>query len=989
MPYIISVCKDTKKESLILAQTKRAETRVFLSHLIKFLFIFDLLKIPTMPFLQKLAQAITHNNTIAFQETAVILPNRRAVKLLRQAMVKEIGKAFFSPVFYTIDDFIDTLCPLKKADKMVLLFKLFDVYKNSEQGKDKDFYSFVSWGSVFIQDINEIDMQLANADDIFTNLADIKEIDNSFLKQHLSQNTISYIEFYKSLNNLYHKFNQVLRKDQIGYTGLIYKDVAENIETYAAQLPHKRYIFAGFNMFSPAELKIARYYREHFHAEFYFDLDKLYFNEEKKNTYMVQQMELAFSELSIPRDKVTWIGDDYHDIPKKINVTGASQQMNQVLYATELLNKMSAEELDNTAVVLADESLFLPFIHTYGKTRANYTMGYPLKATAAYSLLEILINAAKNSERFRENQQSKNFAYYHRDLIAFFRNPIIQEALPKIDNVPMAVAAIDKIIKGNRTFLEYEDISELEQVHFPRFTDQGFNYLQQLRDFFYQLADTLSKEQQSFYALQYIVSGLQQTEEILSAFSPTIKDLDLKSIEYIITEQLGKLSVSLGGTPDSGLQVMGLLETRTLDFKNIIMLSVNETILPKGRGQNSLIMHSLKQHFNLPTYHYRDAVIAYHFFRLLQHAENIHLIYNNDSSDSLSEKSRFIHQLDFEIKKRDLPIIFTEETLSQKLQAQSAGVPITIAKDEDILQNLKKFWFSPTAISTYIKCPLRFYLEKIAGIKKPDSVNETIESSVIGTIIHAVLENLYTDIKKLPEQSLQTIAQYRNNLEQLVREQFVKENFHEKDLSRGKLYLAYEIVQKNLTAYLKMAEKEIEQGHTDIIGTEIGLHANIDINGDIINFFGKSDRVDCRNQCVTIFDYKTGRVDTKYLALKSLDDLDNLFTDSNYDKLFQLLMYAYMYAHDQSEKTIRKTSQTQCGIISFQEIMKKEGTPILWAQVPETEISKETISKFEERLRTLLEEILDPNIAFKQTDKADNCKYCDFSSLCRIQSQAE
>ena len=144
-------------------------------------------------------------------------------------------------------------------------------------------------------------------------------------------------------------------------------------------------------MFSPAELKIARYYREHFHAEFYFDLDKLYFNEEKKSTYMVQRMELAFSELGIPRDKVTWIGDDYRDIPKKINVTGASQQMNQVLYATELLNKMSAEELDNTAVVLADESLFFPFIHTYGKTRANYTMGYPLKATAAYSLLEILI----------------------------------------------------------------------------------------------------------------------------------------------------------------------------------------------------------------------------------------------------------------------------------------------------------------------------------------------------------------------------------------------------------------------------------------------------------------------------------------------------------------------------------------------------------------------------------------------------------------------
>ena len=941
-----------------------------------------------MPFLQKLAKAISQNNTIAFHDTAVILPNRRAVKLLRQAMSKEIGKAFFSPVFYTIDDFIDTLCPLKKEDKIVLLFKLYEVYKASEQGKDKDFYSFVSWGSVFLQDINEIDMQLANADDIFTNLADIKEIDNSFLKQHLSQNTLSYIEFYKSLNLLYHHFNEVLRKDQTGYTGLIYKDTAENIETYASQLPQKRYIFAGFNMFSPAELKIARYYRERFHAEFYFDLDKLYFNEEKKDSYMVQQMKLAFNELGIPQEKANWIGDDYRNIPKNICVTGASQQMNQVLYATELLDKMPAEELDRTAVVLADESLFLPFIHTYGKTRANYTMGYPLKATAAYSLLEILINAAKNGERFRENQQSNSFSYYHRDLIAFFRNPIIQEVLPQASNTSTATV-IDKIIKGNRTFLEYEEVAELDLVHYPRFTAHGADYFQQLRHFFGQIADSLTKERQSFYALPYILNGLQQMEDLLSAFGQTINDLDLKSIEYIITEKLGSISIPLSGTPDSGLQVMGLLETRTLDFKNIIMLSVNESILPKGRSQNSLILHSLKQHFNLPTYLYRDAVIAYHFFRLLQHAENVHLIYNNDSSDTLSEKSRFIHQLDFEIKKRELPILFTEETLAQQLQTQSAGVPITITKDENIMQKLKSYWFSPTAISTYIRCPLKFYLEKIAGIKKPDTVNETIESSVIGTIIHAVLEHLYNDIKKLPEQGLQTIAQYRKNTDQLVREQFVEAGFSQKDLSRGKLYLAYEVVKKNLTTYLKMAEEELKQGYTDIIGTEVSLHANIDINGNTISLCGFSDRIDCRDQCITILDYKTGRVDARHLALKSLDDLGNLFTDSNYDKLFQLLMYAYMYAHDQSDATIRKTSQTKCGIISFQEIMKKEGTPILLAHVPEAEITEDTLNAFEKSLEALLADILDPDKAFEQTDNADNCNYCDFRPLCRIQNKAD
>lgn len=986
MHYIFWDAKIQKRTLLNFSLQQSIQNSEFYTSLYgpeKILFIFDIFKfLPSvMSFLQKLATAIIHDNSIDFKDTAVILPNRRAVRLLRQAMAKEIGKPFFSPVFYTIDDFIETLSPIKKADNQTLLLHLYEVYKNMEKTESKSFFSFLSWGSIFIQDINEIDMQLANADDIFSNLADIKEIDNFFLKQQLSHNTLSYIEFYKSLKKLYHNYIQRLQEANIGYTGLIYKNVAEHITNYAQQLSHRRYIFAGFNMLSPSELTIAKYYKEQHSGEFYFDLDALYFNEDRNSSYMVQQMNATFNELGLEPEKVTWITDDYRNIPKKIYTTGTSKQINQVLYASELLEQMTADELDQTAVVLTDESLFLPFIHTYGHTHANFTMGYPLKATTAYSLLEIVISTALNSQRFYENQQNSTHVYYFRDLIAFFKNPIIQETLFSTEQ---QTSVIDRMITRNRTFFEYEEIPELELVNFPKTVPTGNDYFRHLLNFFINIAEKLPGERKDFYAIQYIINGLYQTNDLLNTFIQTAKELDLVSLEFILKEKLGRISIPIAGTPDCGLQIMGLLETRTLDFKNIIMLSVNEGILPKGKSHNSLILHNIKQHFNLPTYHYKDAVIAYHFFRLLQHAENIHLIYDNDSSNALSEKSRFIHQLDYEIKKRDLPISFIENTLTQKL-AQHTSIQMNVPKDSHIISKIKALRFSPSSLNTYIACPLRFYLDKVANIKKPETINETIESSVIGNTTHSILEDLYNRLKNQPVQYRQTIQEYEDNIDEHLHSKFSENNFQKEDLSKGKLYLAYEVVKKYLLTYFKIIKTDFDNGLNDIIGTEIQLKTNICIGGNSLQLFGKSDRVDYRESCITIFDYKTGYVDTKNLKLKLPEEIDKLFTDYNYSMLFQLLMYAYLYAHDTSDCTKRKTTTFKCGIISFQELMKSGGEPILYSQLPEQEITAEILSVFEEGLKELLSHILDEKTPFQQTNQTKNCLFCDFNLLCKRQ----
>lgn len=942
-----------------------------------------------MTFLQRLATAIIENSNVGLKDTAIILPTQRATKLLQQVLAEKINKAFFSPTFFTIDKFIEKLSPFKKLSSTELLLHLFDLYHTTPGNEEKSFSSFLSWGSVFIQDINEIDMQLANAHDIFTNLADIKEIDNAFLNNQLSKNAQSYIDFYKSLYDLYSSFTKNLKQDGVGYSGMIYKEVANNIADLASSLPYKRYIFAGFNMFSPAELKITKYFSTEFHAEFYFDLDEFYYNQQLKETYMVEQMQTSFSELNIPPDKISWLGHQYKDIKKEVSIVGVPKHLSQVLYATELLEKMTEEELNHTAVVLADEALFAPFIHTYGRTHANYTMGYPLKATMAYNLLNTLITTLKDHERFQQNQPQAKSNYYHKDLLAFFRNPIIQEVCD-LDAAPQKVGdVINGMIERNRIFFDYEDLPILSWLHFPRACSDGLVYFSELLNFFDFIMQMLPEDRQDFYSLTYLYDGIINAQPNFEYFKNSNTPLDINSFEYLLTEEMKSVSIPLSGNPDSGLQVMGLLESRILDFDNVILLSVNEGVLPKGKSQNSLILHNIKQYYKLPTYHYRDAVAAYHFFRLLQHAQSIHLIYDNDSSDSLSEKSRFINQLIFEIKRQNLDIQYHQHTISTKLPTPSHD-EIKIEKDEKIIQKLKEYRYSPTSLNTFIQCPLKFYLSKIARINQPECINETVESSVIGTIIHAILEHLYDELKEQPNNYANIIKKYRDNLRDKITEQFIIEKFQEKDLGNGKLYLAFEVIQKYLLPYFDLAEKEFGNGYNDTIGTEIELRATIDVDGIPIQLGGKSDRVDYREKCVTILDYKTGKVDAKYLKLKNFNEeaVEALFTDSKYDKLFQLLSYAYIYNNDKGENSVRKTPEYRCGIISFQELLKKAEKTILYAQLPNEEINKEILDQFEEKLKILFANILDKDQAFTQAQNKDNCKYCDYKFLCGQQNRA-
>jgi hypothetical protein len=892
-----------------------------------------------MTFLQQLAQTILQRDDIALKDTLIVLPNKRARRMLQKELATSLSQPCFSPTIFSIDEFIHKLSDYTLCDDIELLHTLFKAYRQFEHAREEKLASFLSWAETFIHDISEIDMQLADASKIFGNLSDIKELETVFGREKLTANQQRYLQFYATLYHLYSQFNSFLDEDKLAYEGKIYKDTAENIIRYAQKFNFKRYIFAGFQTLSPSEMEIVQYYHQEHQAELYFDIDEFY----RKNYtpfISILQNKLKIKELE-------WIHTDYASIPKQINIVGASKSMNQILYAIEQLNRIEQEEgsLNNTVLVFADEKLLTPFIHCYDCGKANLTMGYPLNATPAYALLSVLLETARNSQRF-QNMQQGEFLYYHRDVFSFFRNPLVVNYLFPDKNVHEQF--LKELIALNSIFFTPQAL-DFCGYSYPNLSGTPVEILKEIQSFLSLLStQTADDKAKHFdhYCLSLLCDNLQQALNHIQEFDPKL--IDLESSIFILNKLIQRISIPLKGSPSEGLQIMGLLETRALDFKNIIMLSVNEGTLPAGRSSNSLILHEVKKYFNLPTYQEKDTVYGYHFFRLLQRAEQIHLIYDNDSTNSLAEKSRFLNQLDFEVKSQEINNINIKElVLPTLVNTERNSTEISITKNETILQQLKKKEYSYTHLNDYLNCPLQFYLKHIAEIKPADDISESVEQKLIGDAIHHLMDDIGQALIAQPTAYPQIIENALKNIDTQVEAAMKKAILEDKnqgkegtmhnaqctmnnadnlstetcnqktedcqlstvnskvhvDLTHGKSYLATEVVKKAITTYLKSLKTDFEKAEKEqysfkIIATEQKMNCTIDVDQNPIQLKGYADRIDQRNGIVILLDYKTGYVDDNGLSYEKFDDI---FTGTEHKQLLQLLMYAYLYNRDQVE----------------------------------------------------------------------------------------
>lgn len=936
-----------------------------------------------MNFISSLVDALIKNEHGDFQCVKIILPSKRAQQKLYWELAHRFNRPVFAPIVLSIDEFVHSLSPLRLASQSELLIDLFHVYKHFPFSQEDDFQHFISWGVCFLHDINEIDLYSCDPDAIFTNLSEFKELE-FFAEPNLTPNQRKYLEFYASLKDVYHQFVEYLQQHGKAYNGMIYRQVAQNIAACAAGMENVSFYFAGLHALAPTEMTIAQYLSDHAQVHFAFDLDPFYLNSE--NNKIGQFINDIQKNLNINNLQI--LEHCYENIPKHITVTGVSRQMSQVYLAIEALNKMSDNERNKTAVVFADENLLMPFVHAYQGMNANVTMSYPVQYTLAHQLLQDLLSAAQNLRRLHpELSGASNLeraGFYYRDVLAIFRNGIIWKALFPDENTHSAF--VEKIIASNRIFLRMSELRVDETDVFPHLGKDGMAFLEELSQFFeFIIAKLPAGNDQSL-----LIALRQSFDEIRQLFDNVdVGEIDLATLQHFIDDEISQSSLSFVGNPDSGLQLMGLLETRALDFDNVIMLSVNEGVIPTGKSANSLLLLPIRRAFGLPTYEKSDAIYSYHFFRLLQRAKKVQLFYNMDSTGSVAEESRFIRILEFEARNQNLNSLHIERRnfLAAPNMKQTQG-PFSIKKDEKILERLRQMRYSASSLNRYINCPLQFYLNCVAGIKPETTIDENIEMNVIGTVMHGILEELFDKIKEQPSESVARIHEWQKKIEgDYLGECFLKqEELKGQDVARGKLFLASEVVKRYLQKYFILLENDFSNcgDSVEIVDTEMDLFGKLRIGEIEVNLHGVADLVENVHGVPHIFDYKTG-----FVSNLTYDELDKVFQDPNLKQVFQLLFYCYLYKNQVDAK------QLACAIIGFQAMMKgddyvlkpKIAVPVEGkkrADAVELSVTDELLADFEAHLSGLLSEIFNPEVDFEAQCDADRCKFCDYRAFCGV-----
>ncbi len=904
----------------------------------------------------------------------------------------------------SVEDFINKISGYAICDQLRLLFEFYTVYRQTEKDHADDFDAFFSWAPALLRDFDDIDNALANPEKLFAHLEDIRYIDTwNPDGSELTGFQKDYLQFIKKLRIYHNALADHLTKINMAWQGLSSRHAANNIETGNTVLPWEKIIFTGFNALTQAEETIIKTLLQQGRAEYIIDSDPYYVSNPGHEAGRFIRKYIEKFGLS-QQDNTTSL---FSSINKRIHLYGVAKNVNQARLAGNLLKQPAMATSDeSTAVVLANEHLLIPMLNALpvDKTDINVTMGYPLSKTNMFGFFDILLKMQMRVTA-PGNDNDREPAYYHKDLYRLFSHSN-SSLLWDTDKGGLWTARMLHLLavsgQSTYTFDELADLSE-NKVHFTRafwFLKQNWQpEVQGVTKVFVEITekfDRLFREKASkqgrdiihtpffadFESLFNFAKIFRQTENFLEQY-PFLATL--KTLYRLIRQAAAETSLSFSGEPLKGLQVMGMLETRNLDFANFILLSANENILPKPKSSYSLIPYEVKKAFGLRLYNEQDAIYAYHFYRLLQRAKNITIVYNTQSHDlGSNEKSRFVTQLQYELPRYNKETRITEQIVSIQPSTDQPDSKLSIPKTKEMLQRLGEIahkGFSPSALSKYIHCPLQFYFEKVAQLEEAEEVEETMETRTIGNIVHGVLEDLYKPYAGQQLQAKHLDAMWEKRTAAL-NHQFGIE-YKTGNIHAGKNLLLYHLSGRYIENLLK-AEKDFINDKKNsfrpvtLLSVEETFRAKLNTGNDlstspVINLAGKADRVDRINNVIRIIDYKTGKVEAQ--ALK-FTEWDMPLTLSEKVKSFQLLCYAWLY-----RSTHPGDDLVEPGIVSVR-------NPTMYLQTlihpgGREPLSRDHLASFETELKKLLKEIMDPSNPFVQTNDEQNCIYCMFRKLCR------
>ena len=912
-----------------------------------------------LTFLNQLAQEVLKSNSNTLSELTIVLPNKRAKVFLLEELKLLVFNNVFAPEIISIEEFIQEVSGIRSVDSVELLFEFYEVYLSiTDKDKQESFENFANWAKTLLQDFNEIDRYLLEPNKILKYLEDIKEIEHWSVDVDKRTNLIEkHMLFWKKLPEYYHSLYQYLVNKGIGYQGLIYREAVENLNHFSENNKDKHFVFAGFNALNQAEEKIIQHLLALDVAKIYWDIDETLLNDTFHDAGHFQR-KFKSEWIYYKTHPYEWISNDFKT-EKNIHVIATSKAIGQAKIVGSIVEKqLEKGNLQNVALVLGEESLLLPMLYSLPANvdALNITMGFSSKNNPAQLLLAKLFKLHTNAL----TRNPSGYVMYYKDVLDVLTHPLVE---PYVNSNELVFI----INKNNYSFITHKKLvelyskeNELFSLLFQKWNADSVTVLEKIAQILLKIKSNLDYEnEEEKITNAFVYSIFKVINKMISYFSEHPSINDLKTLQAIYKQVIDVAEVSFEGEPLSGLQIMGVLESRVLDFETVIITSVNEGKFPAGKSTNSFIPYDVKLQYGLPTYKEKDAIYTYHFYHLLQRATNVYLIYNSDSQGfDAGEKSRFItqleiekqpnHNLTFQYYNPDVPNI--------------AYQPIAVPKTESVMTRLHEIatkGFSPSSLTTYIRNPIQFYFQRVLRISETDEVEENIAVNTLGTIIHETLEELYkpTIGRLLTKEDIKMCI---SKIDEEVLNQF-KEVYKEGEIKKGRNLLAFEVAKRNVLNFLKTELEAIENGDEiqivslettyERVLTDVRLPFPVLIKGNV-------DRIELRNRRIRIVDYKTGKVDKNNVILKDWTGLTN---DIKNDKIIQVLAYAFMY----EEQT--KGQEMEAGIISFKNL-KSGFLPFQFKQDKDVTatISGEIMENYLEQILILLQEILNKDFPFEE-----------------------
>ena len=891
-------------------------------------------------FIKEVINKIIVSDGADISKVIIILPNKRSRIFLKQEISRVVKKTIFSPIIYDIESFMSIVSGLDKISDTELLFEFYNIYLNQTKKEERQtFEEFISWGKTLLKDFSEVDRELCDTDSLFDYLKAFKDLTHWSNHEEETDLIKNYKEFWGKIRLYHNELKTRLFNIGKGYQGLIYREACEQILSYTENKKNVKHIFIGFNALSKSESEVIQEIVNS-HGEIYWDIDKSILNSDYNNaTLFIESYLKEWSHYK--KNNIEIVSNEYKK-EKNIQAIGTPKNIGQVKYVGELLQSMSTEEINDTAVVLGDEKLLIPLLNSIPRNvkNINVTMGYPLKNSNIYSFFYLFLSIHTKSQN----------SFYYKSVISLVSHELISPVLNKGTDLRK------KIKDENLIYMTKKDIIDLDKENHKIYkllfskwnnANNGINSCIELIDF---IKKHYSKNPQNdFINLEL----LYHINKIFLQIKVSCENLDyLKNINSlkILFKELCEMSTSpFSGEPIKGLQIMGMLETRLLNYKNIIVTSVNEGILPVGNSNSSYIPFEIKKANQLQTYKEKDAVFAYHFYRLIKRAQKIWLIYNTEP-DAMNngEESRFIKQIEVEgVHSVNKSLLISKTPVKRNIEPFYKKTKLVEEKLNAIIKN----GVSASMLCLYAMDQIKFFETYVLGLRE-ENIEETIASSTIGNIVHDSLELIYKDYvrKKLKMVDLKKMKEKINTTVHNIIRNYVREE----NIYKGKNIIIVETVKEYIKKVIELDQKTIEKGNKlKIIAVEKEFENEIKDRGKIFKIRGKIDRIDELNGEVRIIDYKSGKkISRRNLTIKDSEELTGEKGIYN----LQLLIYMLGISEEFSEKTIKS------GIINLKNISEGVLEGVFNGK---TELSNNEMENYKKEIITIITNILDKNKLFK------------------------